>query len=189
MDLASFPPPPPWRKELNGESVVYINEVTGEKSDVHPLANYFNQNEASQSVESPLFSASKLSTDEKSESLLFRCEWKEIGLMGNIYSYGMSLCYFPSDYHIEISFDGVDALWSFSRVDGPYGPIDENDLFIGSKITIFDRHLTITSANAHICHLIDTKELVLKKRRAWLQAKIETVGKIYLSNMLQYSSN
>mmetsp|Transcript_10870 Transcript_10870/g.16555 ORF Transcript_10870/g.16555 Transcript_10870/m.16555 type:complete len:242 (+) Transcript_10870:62-787(+) len=184
--LMNFPLPPPWRSETVNDSPVYINDVTGEETSVHPLEQYlssFETKEVSNGVctlsstkESGKSSAQPAATGD--DCLAFRCEWKELGLNGNVLSYGMNLCYFPGDKHFEITFDGVHASWVFSKIDGPYGPLDEDDLFLGAKVKVFDRHLTISTANAHICHMIDRKEKLLKKRRAWLQEKIETIGAI-----------
>lgn len=198
MSLVNFPPPPPWRQERTaggdeGEGGVrYINDVTGEVSDTHPLANYFQQqqssgenknqktteemvNEEGSQIEYHPEEELSVSTSED-QMLLFRCEWKEIGLLGQVLSYGMNLCFYRDDHHFEITFDGVRACWKFTRIDGPYGPLDEDDLFIGSKITVFDRHLTITSANSHVCQMIDHKGQLLKKRISWLQSKLESIG-------------
>jgi hypothetical protein len=192
MSLENFPPPPPWRRESaagdEGESVRYINDVTGEVSDAHPLANYFQQqkeeNEKTDLAEEEGSQIIYLPEEEISVSgsedqmLLFRCEWKEVGLLGHVLSYGMNLCFYRDDHHFEVTFDGVRACWKFTRIDGPYGPLNEDDLFIGSKITVFDRHLTITSANSHVCQMIDHKGQLLKKRISWLQSKLESIGKI-----------
>jgi hypothetical protein len=181
MSLDSFPPPPPWRRESCGDGAVkYINDVTGEQSDAHPLAIYFSQKnseEIASSQQSVLLPEEDISIpNSEDQMLLFRCEWKEVGLLGNVFSYGMNLCFFVEDHHFEITFDGVRACWKFTRLDGPYGPLDEDDLFIGSKITVFDRHLTITSANSHVCQMIDHKGQLLKKRISWLQSKLESIG-------------
>lgn len=206
----SFPPPPPWRRIITNEKTYYINDISGEETDIHPLTSYFNQLNEKKKKQTTQFTEKLLDEetsrqiineddqeDQKNEekqleyshqqyqeeieeeSLLFRCEWKEIGLLGHVLSYGMNLLFFPNDQHFEITFDGVRACWRFSRIDGPYGPIDEDDLFIGSKIIVFDRHLTITSANSDICRMIDAKGLLLKKRISWLQAKLEAIGKLF----------
>jgi hypothetical protein len=197
--LDMFPPPPPWRKEKDeaSDEVVYINEVTGEKTDIHPLQIHFDKKKSNaQDQEEEASTALSGNTsndfaDSRSEfgedkveefcggeHLDFRCEWKELGLMGNILSYGITLKYFLEDKHFELAFDGVDAVWKYSKIDGIYGPVDEYDLFIGSKIVFFGRHLSISSTNSDICRMIDNVEKKLKKKRAYLQDKIEMVGAI-----------
>jgi len=196
--LSMFPPPPPWRKERDeatGEDV-FINDVSGEKTDTHPLLAHIDkkQQHLDQSQEQPSTAGTEEGSDSKvttmrsefaeekvedfcgGEHLDFRCEWKEIGLKGNILSYGITLKYFIEDQHFELVFDGVDATWKYSKLDGKYGPVDKYDLFIGSKITLFGRHLSISSTNCDICRLIDNTESKLKKKRAYLQEKIETLG-------------
>lgn len=208
--LEMFPPPPPWRKEVNSSTgeVMYFNDVTGEKTDTHPLQAHFDnknnqtnepeqdQNEdQNEDLERDQASSSTkdrdvfLDTrsdfgDEKTEEFCggehydFRCEWKELGLKGNIMSYGLTLKYFLEDKHFELVFDGVDAVWKYSKMDGIYGPIDKYDLFIGSKITFFGRHLSISSTNSNICRIIDNTENKMKKKREYLQQKIEMIGAI-----------
>ena len=205
--LDMFPPPPPWRREANEatEEVMYINDVTGEKSDIHPLQSHFDQKNQSneseqqdqnqdqnQDQESLSSNGREVFLDTRSncgdegqneefcggEHFDFRCEWKETGLMGNVLSYGLTLKYYLEDKHFELVFDGVDALWKYSKMDGVYGPIDKYDLFIGSKITFFGRHLSISSTNSNICRLIDKTENSLKKKRTYLQEKIEMIGAI-----------
>lgn len=78
----------------------------------------------------------------------------------------------------QIIFDGVDGEWLFTVLEGPYGPIDRYDLFIGAKIKIFGRHLTISSANASVCHWIDQQGRKLEKKITWIQEKIEKVGAV-----------
>lgn len=188
--LESFPPPPPWRKEVDDTTaqVVFVNDVTGEKTNTHPLLVHLQKEaclrdeskEESHEDEAPL----EFPDDKRQEEfcggdhLDFRCEWKEIGLKGNIMSYGMTLRYFLEDKHFELAFDGVDATWKYSKLDGKYGPLDKYDLYIGSQITLFGRHLSISSTNCDICRMIDTTENKMKKKRAYLQDKIEMVGAI-----------
>lgn len=200
--LDMFPPPPPWRREKDDISneVKYKNDVTGEVSDVHPLQVHFDQKsqEVSNCQSKEHKEISTKDTENTSSNIVceiesgkveeedfcggehmdFRCEWKEIGLMGNTLSYGLTLKYYVEDKHFELVFDGVDAVWKYSKLDGIYGPIDEFDLFIGSKLSIFGRHLSISSTNSDICRLIDKKESKLKKKRAYMQEKIETVGSL-----------
>lgn len=201
--LELFPPPPPWRKETNAATneVLYINDVTGEKTEIHPLQEHFDrknpaQNQTNDDDQDPeqaslssngcdnsfVDSRSDVPGEDKVEEFCggehydFRCEWKELGLMGNILSYGLTLKYFLEDKHFELVFDGVDAVWKYSKMDGKYGPIDKYDLFIGSKITFFGRHLSISSTTSDICRVIDKTEKKMKAKRAYLQDKIEMIG-------------
>jgi hypothetical protein len=196
VDFSKYPPPPPWRSERIGDNIEYINDITKETTTVHPLESYLSKsspetrqsltfNEDTVSHNEGIMAASRSVEDNRGgesnpddESYEFLCEWKEIGLMGNILSYTMYLFYFLRDKHFEIRFEGVNAVWRYSKIDGAFGPIDQLDLFVGAKINIFDRHLTITSTTLEICHLIDQKEKKMLKRKTYLQSKIETVGVI-----------
>ena len=198
MDIRNIPLPPPWREEILGDEIVYVNGLNGRKTNTHPLQEYFSQNvedaENCSSIEynqSPIAAnppieynqdespaSLKKSSSRRPAFLPFRCEWKEVTLNGLCKTYGMDLLYFLDDKKFEITFDGVHASWVLSRIDGPYGPLDETDLFIGAKIKIFDRHLSITSSNSHVCLMIDKRAEALIKRRNWLQQKIEVFGEL-----------
>ena len=77
-----------------------------------------------------------------------------------------------------VKFDGVDAKWYMNVLEGPYGSIERWDLFIGAKVRIFGRHLSITSANASVCHWNDVQAKKLMKKQEWLRQKIESVGAV-----------
>ena len=108
----------------------------------------------------------------------FRCEWKESsGGTGGTQSYGLKIRYFD-DQKTLIKIDGVSGEWIATTLEGPYGPVNEYDLFVGAKIRVFGRHLTITSANASVCHDIEVKAQKLKKRISFMQNRIENVGAV-----------
>ena len=108
----------------------------------------------------------------------FRCEWKEsCGVSGGIKSYGLRIRYF-ADQRTMIKIDGISGQWEATTLDGAYGPVNEYDLFIGAKIKVFGRHLTITSANASVCHEIEEKAQKLKKQISFMQNSIENVGAV-----------
>jgi hypothetical protein len=105
----------------------------------------------------------------------FKCLWKETSLMGEINCYGLTIRFFE-DQQTMVRIDGIDGQWLFSALEGPHGPLTRYDLFIGAKVTVFGRHLTISSANASVCHWIEVEARKLEKRIAWLQSKIEEGG-------------
>ena len=113
----------------------------------------------------------------KSEFVDFRCVWREAGLFG-IKSFGLVIRYFEDNGNILVKFDGIEGEWRLSALEGPYGPIDRNDLFVGGKIQLFGRSLTISAANASVCHWIDVEGKRLQNMIKWLQTKIETVGAV-----------
>lgn len=108
----------------------------------------------------------------------FHCHWKELGLFGDTNTYGLTIRYNIEDGSSIVKFDGVDAKWHMNALEGPYGPIERWDLFIGAKVRIFGRHLTITSANATVCHWNDVQAKKLQKKQEWLRQKIESVGAV-----------
>ena len=105
----------------------------------------------------------------------FRCQWKEVGLFGDTSSYGLIIRYYP-DGQTVIKFDGFDGKWLLSHLQGIYGPIERIDLFVGSKVCIFGRHMTICSASASTCHWIEEEGKRLMKQQNWLQERVESVG-------------
>ena len=101
-----------------------------------------------------------------------------VGLFGDINSYCLTIRYNIDDGSSIVKFDGVDAKWYMNVLEGPYGPIERWDLFIGAKVRIFGRHLSITSANASVCHWNDVQAKKLMKKQELLRQKIESVGAI-----------
>ena len=109
----------------------------------------------------------------------FRCIWKELGLFGDTKAYGLVIRYFEDGQTI-IKFDGLDGKWHYSQLEGQYGPIERYDLFIGARVKVFGRHLTVSATSASTCHWIDIEGKKLQKHQEWLQAKIESVGAVPL---------
>ena len=107
----------------------------------------------------------------------FRCLWKEKGLFGETNSYGLTLRYYE-DASTDIRFDGVEGMWVATQLDGPYGPLDKLDLFVGAKIKIFGRHLSINSTGASTTHWIEEEGKRLMKQQNWLQERVESVGRM-----------
>ena len=117
------------------------------------------------------------SIGSKSEFVDFRCVWKESGFLG-MNSYGLVIRYFLESGIALVKFDGIEGEWKLSVIEGPHGPLDRNDLFIGGRVKLFGRSLTITTANASVCHWIDVEGKRLQNKIKWLQTKIENVGAI-----------
>lgn len=107
----------------------------------------------------------------------YRCLWKEKGLFGETNSYGLTLRYYE-DGSTDIKFDGVDGMWVATQLEGHYGPIEKIDLFVGAKIKIFGRHLSINSTGASTTHWIEEEGKRLMKQQNWLQERVESVGKV-----------
>lgn len=107
----------------------------------------------------------------------YRCQWKEKGLFGETNSYGLMLRYYE-DGSTDIRFDGVDGMWVATQLEGHYGPMEKIDLFVGAKIKIFGRHLSINSTGASTTHWIEEEGKRLMKQQNWLQERVESVGKV-----------
>jgi hypothetical protein len=107
----------------------------------------------------------------------YRCLWKEKGLFGETNSYGLVMRYYE-DGSTDIKFDGVDGMWVATQLEGHYGPIEKIDLFVGAKIKIFGRHLSINSTGASTTHWIEEEGKRLMKQQNWLQERVESVGKV-----------
>lgn len=107
----------------------------------------------------------------------YRCMWKELGLFGDTNSYGLTLRYFE-DGSTEIKFDGVEGMWVATQLEGHYGPIERIDLFVGAKIKVFGRHLSINSTGATATRWIEDEGRRLMKQQNWLQERVESVGKV-----------
>ena len=107
----------------------------------------------------------------------YRCMWKEVGLFGDTNSYGLTLRYFE-DGSAEVKFDGVEGMWVATQLEGHYGPIDRIDLFVGAKIKVFGRHLSINSTGASATQWIEEEGKRLMKQQNWLQERVESVGKV-----------
>ena len=115
--------------------------------------------------------------NEKTTFTDFRCQWRESGLMGETNSYGLRLRYY-NDGKTGVKIDGVEGEWTMTQMDGQYGPIDRYDLFVGGKVKVFGRWLTITSASASVCHGITVKAKRMKKMIAKMQERVEGLGSV-----------
>lgn len=187
MDLAILPLPPPWREVEVGGRKCYLNEVTEEVSEVHPLQAILdmkasgntqlvdNANEEQACEMDNGHTEVNTLTLPDGPHVEFRCSWTEVGLFGDKNSFGLTLRYYSSHYTV-IKFDGVDGAWTMSALEGSYGPINRLDLYIGGRLKLFGRHMTICSANSTVCKEIDTEGKKLFKKQTWLQERIEAQG-------------
>ena len=192
-----FPLPPPWRRTIEGDTIYYINDVTHERHFDHPLkgreADILDRNNNSRSFSLPTAAEREdvetlTETEHKhdnalapfvpsSSNLQFRCEWKETGLFGDRHCFGLTLLYDNNDQNILLKFDGIDnASWQYSVLEGPHGPVDRYDLFIGSRVKLLGRSLTICSASSTATKWIDREYKKLLKQQEFLISKVESVG-------------
>jgi hypothetical protein len=178
--MEGIPLPPPWKEHFSesGE-LLYVNEVTNEQSAEFPLlkiSKFISENEFSEdNFDSSLY---KKSVDNFTFNsfIEFRCQWQEKNVQGDTLRYNLFLRYFNHDEHFEIKFDTIDGIWAYSYLEGSYGPISKYDLFVGAKIKLFGRNLTIQNASASFCRWIDDTAIQMKERRLFLQNKIENIG-------------
>ena len=136
-----------------------------------------NENEGINEKQSVTSGKFEESIDSKSEFFDFRCVWRESGFFGTN-SYGLVIRYLLESGISLVKFDGIEGEWKLSVIEGPHGPLDRNDLFIGGRLKLFGRSLTISTANASACHWIDVEGKRLQNTIKWLQTKIENVGAI-----------
>ena len=183
---------------------MYVNDDTGETSDEHPLKRFgaaifssdviaatVNKDDAGVDDNETLTATENnrrhgapnhvgMGLDgffPSSSAYQFRCTWKELGLFGDRQCFGLTIMYSVEDQKILVNFDGVDgANWQYSTLDGPYGPINRHDLFVGSRVKLLGRTLTISSASTLAMRWIDKEYQKLLRQQEFLVAKVESVG-------------
>jgi hypothetical protein len=106
----------------------------------------------------------------------FYTKWNERDLFGKIIIYGLSIRFDDENQTSMVKFDGANNEWIPTVLDGPYGPIELYDLYVGSTIKIFGRHLTISGANSKVIQWIEKEHKKLLKQQVFYQKKIESIG-------------
>lgn len=191
--------PPHW--SLSDEGDLFINSVTGEKTEEHPLSrfhtmrsryiveNITNGNGNSSFLESKPISSggpsrplSRSGTIEdalngsgKKDFFDYHCQWSERDSNGKVSKYGLTIRYIE-DSQILVKFDGINAEWVYSSLQGPSGPIEQCDLFIGAKVTVFGRHLTISSASSASVQWIEKEAIKMERKIEDYRQRIESMG-------------
>jgi hypothetical protein len=108
----------------------------------------------------------------------YHCQWNERDLSGKVSLFGLGIRYHEATGETSIRFDGINGEWSFVSLKGPYGCLDRYDLFIGAKLEVFGRHLTISSANAAACKWNEQESQRLLKQQEQFRKKIENIGDV-----------
>lgn len=108
----------------------------------------------------------------------YHCQWTERDLFGKVNLYGLTLRFYDEQQKTVIRFDGLVGEWVYSVIQGPYGPLEHIDFFIGAKITVFGRHLTISSASGSAIRWIEKERKRLDKQQEMFREKIMAVGKV-----------
>jgi hypothetical protein len=128
----------------------------------------------------PLLDESSPNKDTKKKGGIkydFHCQWSERDLFGKVTLYGLTIRFLETG-EMMLKFDGIDGEWTFTSLKGPYGCLEMSDLYIGARIQVFGRHLTISSANAAACHWILNETTRLKKQQEEFQKRVESVGQV-----------
>lgn len=158
MSIDSIPLPPPWQVQEKADgSVEYFNPVTCAVMDKHPLLRALEE----RCVEVPEIDKQTAAKPSGNYSD-FRCEWKEVGLFGDRNSYGLTLRYYD-DGSALVRMDGVRGEWQMASLQSQYGALESCDLFIGAKIKLFGRTVTVASAAAAVCAKVSEDSIVFFK--------------------------
>lgn len=108
----------------------------------------------------------------------YHCQWSERDLFGKVNLYGLTLRFYAEQQRTLIKFDGLVGEWVYSAIKGPYGPMEQMDFFIGAKVNVFGRHLTISSASGSAIRWIEKERKRLEKQQERFREKITAVGQV-----------
>lgn len=108
----------------------------------------------------------------------FHCQWSERDLFGKVNLYGLTLRFYVEQQRTLIKFDGLVGEWVYSVIKGPYGPMEHMDFFIGARVNVFGRHLTISSASGSAIRWIEKERKRLEKQQEYFREKIMAVGQV-----------
>eukprot|EP01038_Epipyxis_sp_PR26KG_P006263 gene6263-8624_t len=220
--------PPHWIRKQNDDSTngpIFMNEITGEESKIHPFQMYLNAKEK-------LYKAKQINNGDNNEMLAidtdggnffendnispvqhdnnsdnipfsradldlsihnasnnpqstikyefeYYCKWSERDAEGKALIYGLTISYTDNEETQQktmIKFDGVQGEWIYSALKGPYGAITKHDLFIGAKLKIFGRNISICAMNRKAQAWVEKEIKKLEKKKLLFQNKIESVG-------------
>lgn len=116
-----------------------------------------------------------LTTAPKEKRFDFRCEWKESNAMGQLCLFGLEIRLNPVDCTTKVRFDGIKGDWIDTDLHGPRGLLTRHDFFVGSRVEVFGRHLTISSASRDAARWIDREAARLMKQQEKFRQKILSV--------------
>lgn len=108
----------------------------------------------------------------------YHCQWSERDLFGKVNLYGLTLRFYVEQQRTLIKFDGLVGEWVYSVIKGPCGPMEHMDFFIGAKVNVFGRHLTISSASGSAIRCIEKERKRLEKQQEYFREKIMAVGQV-----------
>jgi hypothetical protein len=116
-------------------------------------------------------------TKSKGAKYDYHCQWSERDIFGKVTLYGLTIRFLDNGDTL-LKFDGINGEWTFTALKGPYGVLEMQDLFIGARVNVFGRHLTISSANAAACNWIQSEQARLEKEQEEFRRKIESLGEV-----------
>jgi len=181
MDISLLVPPPPWIRVPSSDGDYFLNDETGEETFENPYLRFLSLSERltqTSGKQSDNYLGINEDENESHSFVQFRCAWQEPLYSGNLKSFGVLIRYFDIDKHVEIKFDGIEGEWTYSYLEGDYGPVDRFDLYLGARVKLFGRSLSITSASPQVIEWIDNEAKIMENKRAWLQEKIESLGAV-----------
>ena len=108
----------------------------------------------------------------------YHCQWNERDLFGKVSLYGLTFRYYVESHKTLIKFDGLVGEWVYSVLQGPYGPLEHIDFFIGAKIKVFGRQVTISSASGSSIKWIENERKKLERQQNRFREKIVSVGQV-----------
>lgn len=108
----------------------------------------------------------------------YHCQWSERDLFGKVNLYGLIFRYYEESHKTLIKFDGLVGEWVYSAIQGPYGPLEHIDFFIGAKIKVFGRQVTISSASGSAVRWIEAQRKKLERQQERFREKIMAIGQV-----------
>lgn len=198
----SQPLPPPWRRiykdtSSNGsQQLLYINDITKDVTSIHPFTKYVLEQQQA-GLDDSHFSDDDINaaitqkknpetvTDNKGidgngacreKKSEFRCTWKDCDVFDDKSVFGLTIRIQHSDEESVVRFDGPTSFWNTVVLEAPYGPVNRQDLFIGSKIKVYGRNLVITSASRTTCEWIELEYRKLSRSQEKMRVRIEKCG-------------
>lgn len=156
----------------NASKELFLNETSGDTNNNNDISEHIHNLNDREIVMTP--------TTTKSESgqlMEYHCQWKERNAFGQMSMYGLTLRYDQENGTTSVRFDGVsNSDWTFTALKGPYGLLEPHDLYVGAKVEVFGRHLTISTANSAAVKWIERESRRLTALQAKFRKRIESVG-------------
>jgi hypothetical protein len=175
-----------YESEMNSQARERTPEISSPSSDFNPTGTDSFMDERPGDALEPDKSSKELDQAEKIPELdlpsgkfyEYYCQWSERDLFGKVSLYGLTFRYYEESRKTLIRFVGLVGEWVYSAIQGPYGPLEHIDFFIGAKIKVFGRQVTISSASASAIKWIEAQKKKLEKQQDRFREKIMAVGQV-----------